>query len=108
MNFSMKGMLEQAQKMQQEMERIRQEVNNEYVTEESGGGMVAVTVSGANIIKSIKISPELVNPDEIEMLEDLVVAAANKALNSAGLMVQEKMKSVSAMLPNIPGLILNL
>jgi hypothetical protein len=108
MNFSMKGMLEQAQKMQQEMERIRQEVNNEYVTEESGGGMVAVTVSGANIIKSIKISPELVNPDEIEMLEDLVVAAANKALNSAGLMVQEKMKSVSAMLPNIPGLNLNL
>lgn len=108
MKFDIQGMIEQAQKVQQEMERIRSEVNKRTATGESGGGMVSATVTGANQLISIKIAKEVVNPEDIEMLEDLVVAAVNKALNSAGEMVQKELGSVTGMLPNIPGMNLNL
>jgi nucleoid-associated protein EbfC len=104
MKFNMQSMLEQAQKVQQEMEKVKSEVSKISVTADSGGGMVTVSATGSNIITSIKIAKEIVNPDDIEMLEDLVVAAVNKAIKSAGELVQERMSSVSGMLPKIPGL----
>ncbi|MFH1052434.1 MAG: YbaB/EbfC family nucleoid-associated protein [bacterium] len=104
MKFNMQSMLEQAKKMQEEMEKVKEEVNRKSVTAESGGGMVSVTMSGNNEIKQIKISKEVVNPDDIEMLEDLIVAAINKANKAAGEMVQQELGRVGGMLPNIPGL----
>ncbi len=104
MKFSMQNMLEQAKKVQQEIERIKTEVNQKLVTAESGGGLVQVTMTGGNEIIKIKISNEIVNPDDIEMLEDLVVAAVNKATHEAQQMVSSEMSKVSNMLPNLPGL----
>jgi DNA-binding protein YbaB len=70
--------------------------------------MVKITVTGANRVINLKIAREIVNPDDIEMLEDLVVAAVNKAIESASKMAEEEMKKVTGFLPNIPGLNLNM
>ncbi|ROL61488.1 YbaB/EbfC family nucleoid-associated protein [Bacteroidetes/Chlorobi group bacterium ChocPot_Mid] len=108
MKFNMQSILEQAQKMQEEMEKVKEDVNQKIVTAESGGGMVVVTMSGNNEVKQIKISKEVVNPDDVEMLEDLIVAAVNKANKAASDMVQQEMGRIGGMLPNIPGLNLKL
>jgi DNA-binding YbaB/EbfC family protein len=108
MKFNMQSILEQAQKMQEEMEKVKEDVNQKIVTAESGGGMVVVTMSGNNEVKQIKISKEIVNPDDVEMLEDLIVAAVNKANKAASDMVQQEMGRIGGMLPNIPGLNLKL
>ncbi len=108
MKLNMQNMMEQAQKMQQEMEKIKDEISRKTVTSESGGGMVKVTMTGNNKVTSIKISKEIVDPEDVEMLEDLVVAAINKASEDAAVMAQQEMSKVSGMLPNIPGLNLNL
>jgi nucleoid-associated protein EbfC len=104
MKFNMQAMLEQAQKMQQEMERVKQQVSQMRVSAESGGGLVKVTMSGDNKLVDMKISAEIVNPDDIEMLEDLVLAAVNKAADAAQSMVANEMGKVTNMLPNIPGM----
>lgn len=108
MKFNMQSILQQAQKMQEEMEKVKEEVNRKTVSTEAGGGMVTVTMSGNNELKQIKISKEVVNPDDIEMLEDLIVAAINKANKAASEMVQQEMGRLGGMLPNIPGLNLNI
>ncbi len=100
----MQSMLQQAQKVQEEMERVKKEIKNKTVTEGAGGGMVTVTMNGATEIIKIKISKEIVDPSDIEMLEDLIVAAVNKASQSAQQMAEEEMGKVTGMLPNIPGL----
>ncbi|MDQ1265450.1 MAG: nucleoid-associated protein EbfC [Bacteroidota bacterium] len=108
MKLNMQGMLSQVQKMQSEMERIRKELDQKTITAESGGGMVQVTITGGNHVVSIKLTPEIVNPDDIEMLEDLIVAAINKAVKGASEMVSSEMGQLGSMMPNIPGLNLNL
>ena len=77
---NMNSMLKQAQKMQEEMERIQAEVEEKTIETTAGGGMVTVVANGKKEILSIKIKPEVVDPDDIEMLEDLIVAATNEAL----------------------------
>lgn len=104
MKFDMQNLLQQAQKMQQELEKVKSEVAQKTVVGESGGGMVTVTMNGANRILSVKIAKEIVNADEIEMLEDLIVAAVNKASEKASEMVSGEMNRMGGMLPNIPGL----
>ncbi len=104
MKMNMQNILQQAQKVQQEMERVKKEVNEKTVTSESGGGMVKVTMTGGNVVKELKISKDIVDPEDIEMLEDLIVAAVNKASQDASAMANEEMNKVSGMLPNIPGL----
>lgn len=102
---NMAGMMKQIQKMQEKMAEVQEMLEQKTVTAESGGGMVKVTANGRHQIVAIQIDTEVVNPAEKEMLEDLVLAASNKALEDAGKMAQEEMAKVtSGMMPNIPGL----
>lgn len=104
----MQGMLKQIQKMQADMAKVQSELENKTVTEESGGGMVKVTANGKKELISINIDDEVLKSGDKEMIEDLIVAAVNKALASAGKMAEEEMAGVTkGMLPpgfNIPGL----
>jgi len=102
---NMSGMMKQIQKMQERMAAVQQELEQKTVSAEAGGGMVKVTANGKHQIVSIAIDGEVINPAEKEMLEDLVLAATNKALEEASRMAQEEMAKVtSGMMPNIPGL----
>ena len=76
----MGDMLKQAQKMQADMEAMQAELDERTETVTAGGGAITVTVSGKKEIKEIIISPEVIDPDDVEMLQDLVVAAVNEAL----------------------------
>jgi len=96
-------LMKQAQKLQQEMSRIQEEVKKKTVEASSGGGMVVATANGAMEIVSIRIEKDVVNPDDIEMLQDLVMAAVNEALRRAQQMVAEEMSKVTGGL-NIQGL----
>ena len=96
-------MMKQAQKMQQEMGRIQEESKKKTVEAAAGGGMVTVVANGAMEIVSINIEKDVVNPEDIEMLQDLVVAAVNEALRRAQQMVSEDMGKVTGGM-NIPGL----
>ncbi len=108
MKGGMQGMLKQVQKMQEEMQKVQSELGNKTVTEEAGGGMIKASANGNKQIISIEIDPQVINAEEKEILEDLVVAAVNKALESAGKMAEEEMAKVTkGMLPpglNIPGM----
>ena len=81
--MNMQNMLKQAQKMQADMERKKQELAETELVGVSGGGMVEVTISGTNEIKAVRIKPEAVDPDDVEMLEDLVLSAVRDAQNKA-------------------------
>lgn len=76
---NMNNLMKQAQKMQKQMEDAQKEMEDKEVTASAGGGAVQVTVSGKKEITKIKLSEEVVDPEDIEMLEDLIVAAANEA-----------------------------
>lgn len=104
MKFGMGDIMQQAQKLQEEMQRIQDGLKDKVVTTDAGGGMVKVTINGANEIRSIVIEREVINPDDKEMLEDLIVAAVNKAIQAAGELAQAEMQDVSSMMPKIPGL----
>ena len=77
------AMIRQAQKMQQEMIRMQQEQEAKTFTAKSGGGMVAATVNGKHELVSLEINPEAVDPEDVEMLQDLVMAAVNEAMRAA-------------------------
>jgi DNA-binding YbaB/EbfC family protein len=96
-------LMKQAQKMQQEMGKIQEESKKKTVEATAGGGMVSVTASGAMEIVSVKIERDVVNPDDIDMLQDLIVAAANEALRRAQQMVSDDLGKITGGM-NIPGL----
>ena len=77
------AMIKQAQKMQQEMLRMQEEMENKTYTAAAGGGMVTATVSGKHEVKDIVINPEAVDPDDVEMLQDMIIAAVNEAMRAA-------------------------
>ena len=80
---NMQNMIRQAQKMQQEMAKKQEELANTEIIGASGGGMVEVVITGKNEIKAVRIKPEAVDPDDVEMLEDLIMAAIKDAQTKA-------------------------
>ncbi len=102
-NKNVSNVVKQAQKMQEEMEKIQAEIEEKTVESTSGGGVVKVVVNGKKELVSLNISPEAVDPDDVETLEDLVIAAVNDALKQADEMMAEGMSAVTGGL-NIPGL----
>lgn len=95
--------MRQAQKLQDEMQRMQEEAKKKTVEASSGGGMVTVVANGGGEIVSIKIEKDVVNPDDVEMLQDLILAASNEALRRAQEMVNEEMSKLT-MGMQIPGL----
>jgi DNA-binding YbaB/EbfC family protein len=102
---NMSGMMKQIQKMQEKIAQVQEGLEAKTVVGEAGGGMVKVTANGKQHLVKIQIDREVVNPEDVEMLEDLVLAATNKALEESAKMAQEEMaRATSGMLPNIPGM----
>jgi DNA-binding YbaB/EbfC family protein len=91
----MQQMLKQVQKMQHDMELAQQELSNETVDASAGGGMVTVTVSGDLEVRAVKIDPAAVDPEDVEMLSDMVLAATNEALRSAQQLAADRMGAVT-------------
>ncbi|WP_433533683.1 YbaB/EbfC family nucleoid-associated protein [Micromonospora sp. CA-263727] len=91
----MQQMLKQAQKMQQQIAKAQAELAEAEVTGTAGGGLVTATVSGAGEVKSVKIDPKVVDPDDVETLEDLVVAALHNATQAAQELTEQKMGPVA-------------
>ena len=95
--------MKQAQKMQEQMARVQEELANKTVEATAGGGMVTVTANGKQEILAVRISPEVINPQDSAMLEDLVTAAVNEALRSSRELLQEEMTKITGGL-RIPGI----
>ncbi len=105
MNDMMMQAMQKMQEMQQKMEETQAKLETMTVTEETGGGAVKVTATGANKIQKVEISSEAIDPEDKEMLEDLVLTAVNKALETAKKMADWEMQNATqGMMPNIPGL----
>ena len=99
------NLMRQAQQLQAKMLKVQDEMATRTAEASAGGGMVTALANGKQELISIKVEKEVINPDDTEMLEDLVVAAVNKALDESQKMAQEEMsKATAGMLPNIPGL----
>jgi len=99
----MGNMMKQAQQLQSKMMKLQEELADRTVDSSSGGGMIKVTANGRQQIISIQIEKEVVDPDDVEMLQDLVLAAINDALAKAQEMVSSEMGKLTGGL-NIPGL----
>ena len=99
----MGNLMKQAQKVQQEMARMQQELAGREVSAQAGGGMVEAVVNGRGELLRLNISPEVVDPDDVEMLGDLIVAAVGEAQRRASEMMSEEMGKLTGGL-NIPGL----
>ncbi len=105
MSKNLSNIMKQAQKMQEKMGKVQEELALKVVEASSGGGMVTAKVNGKNELLSIAIDKAVVDPEDVEMLEDLVCAAVNEAFKRAQEMISEEMgKVTSGMGLNIPGL----
>lgn len=100
---NMNQMLKQAQKMQEDMTNLQADLEQREYTATSGGGMIEVTVDGKHLIKSIKINPDAIDPEDSEMLEDLITVAVNEAVTNAIKTAEEEMGAITGGL-NMPGL----
>lgn len=100
---NMNQMLKQAQKMQEDMTNLQSDLEAHEYTATAGGGAVTVTVDGKHLIKSIKINPDVIDPEEPEMIEDLVTVAVNEAINNAIKTAEDEMGAITGGL-NIPGM----
>lgn len=92
---NMNNLMKQAQRMQRQMEESQKELEEKEITAAAGGGAVEVTINGKKEILKVKLSPEVVDPDDIEMLEDLIVAATNEAIRQIEEISQESMSKIT-------------
>ena len=97
------AMMKQAQKMQQEMLRMQEEQENKTFTAQSGGGMVSATVNGKHELVELKVNPEAVDPEDVEMLQDMIIAAVNQAMRTADAEASNSMSKLTGGL-NLGGL----
>lgn len=97
------AMMKQAQKMQQEMMRMQEEMENKTYSATSGGGMVTAEVNGKHEIVSLTVKPEAVDPDDVEMLQDMIMAAVNEAMRTADMEAANNMSRLTGGL-NLGGL----
>lgn len=93
------NMLRQAQQVQSRLQELQQELENRTVTASSGGGMVTVTADGKGQVRAVRIDPSVVNASDVEMLEDLVLAAVAEAQKRAADLAQEEMKKLTGGIP---------
>lgn len=100
---NMQNMLKQAQKMQENIENKKAELDEREYTVSSGGGMVEVTINGKHEVKGVKLNPEVVDPEDVEMLEDMLVAALNEAVRKSDEEAENELSAITGGL-NIPGL----
>ena len=100
------NLMKQAQKIQSQMTKLQDELGDRTIEASSGGGMVTVVVNGRQEILTMNIDPEVIDPDDVEMLQDLIIAAVNDGMSRAKDMVSEEMGKLTKglNLPNIPGL----
>ncbi len=101
---NMNAMIKQAQKLQEDMEALQEELNSREYTVAAGGGMVEVSINGLKEILSIKIQPEIVDPDDVETLEDVVCAAVNEAIKRVEETNNTEMSKLTSAMPAIPGM----
>jgi DNA-binding YbaB/EbfC family protein len=92
---NMNQMLKQVQQMQAEMVKAQEDLKNEFVEASAGGGMVTVKVSGDLELKELRIDPEAVDPEDVELLQDMVLAATNEAIRSAQELASSKMNAAA-------------
>ncbi|MGI6050726.1 MAG: YbaB/EbfC family nucleoid-associated protein [Acetivibrionales bacterium] len=104
MGGNMSNLMKQAQKMQQDMAKAQEELASKTVEATVGGGAVRVVATGEKEIREIHISKEAVDPDDIEMLEDMILTAVNEAMRQADEMAKNMMGGLTGGLGNIPGL----
>ena len=98
------AMMKQAQKLQQEMIRMQQEQEAKTYTAKSGGGMVSATVNGKHELVEVQINPEAVDPDDVEMLQDMIIAAVNEAMRAADTDAANNMSRLTGGLGGLGGL----
>jgi len=98
-----KNMIRQAQQLQQKMAKIQEELETATVEASSGGGMVKAVITGKQTVASITIDPQAVDPEDVELLEEMVMAAVNEGLQKAQDLASQKMSAITGGL-NIPGL----
>ncbi len=101
--MDMNNIMRQAQEMQQRMSQVKNELASRTVTGSAGGGMVTVTVNGRNELLDIKVAKEVINPDDQEMLQDLILSAVNEGISKARDMAQVEMRKITGNI-NIPGI----
>jgi nucleoid-associated protein EbfC len=101
--MDMKFLMKQAQDMQKKMEAIKEELAQKEIKVTSGGGMVELVINGQQEIKEIHIEPDIIDPEDREMLEDLVLAAVNEGIRQSKEMVNEEMSKLTGGL-NLPGM----
>ncbi|MBQ3494604.1 MAG: YbaB/EbfC family nucleoid-associated protein [Clostridia bacterium] len=93
---NLQNLMRQAQKMQEDMQKAKQEIEETTFTASSGGGMVTISMTGNRQVTSVSVKPEIIDPDDKEMLEDLVMAAVNDCLNQITKTEKEKMPNMPA------------
>ncbi len=101
---NMSNLMKQAQKMQRDMAKLQEELQDKTVEASAGGGAITAVATGRKELKEIVINPEVVDPDDVEMLQDLILAAVNEALRKADEMVNSEMNKITGGLGGIPGL----
>ena len=96
--------LQQAQQMQAEMAKAQDQLKDETVEASAGGGMVKLTMGGDMTLRSLTISPEAIDPDDPELLQDMVTAAVNEGLRAAQELAQSKLGGITGGMPGLPGM----